>query len=253
VGSGSKFSLKCSRFPRRAAASYGSVTNKCSPRRPARRVRLPLSFGAERRHGIDELSIDVDLSDAGQPCKAPCERLPRDRGGRAARDARCTPRESDRARFHDFAVSFGRAAPGATVATAEQGFVAVRVRAELPADLAPPASSRRDRVIIVDGSQSQRQNLSPPSGSWRSVSAQPWKAGERFALRSADSACDTLPKAGLAPAAGQVLVDAQALLKARKAGRRSDLAGALRAAGRAGGARSGRASRVHRRRRAQRG
>jgi hypothetical protein len=229
--SGSKFSLKVFPIPargsRKVVLRYQQVLTSDGPRQV---YVYPLSFGAVRSTPIDELSIDLDLSDGGQAVQGAAP------SGYAAtveagpRSTHVALRAKGTAPDHDFAVSFGRPAPGATVAASEQGFVALRLRAELPADLPSPAFQPRDRVLVVDASQSQSTESFAAArelafGVLRSV-----EPGERFALLVCDSACDAVPKAGLSPAAGQVLDEAQALLKARKPAGASDLAGALRAA-----------------------
>jgi len=229
--SGSKFSLKVFPIPARGSRKlvlrYQQVLSSDGPRAV---YVYPLSFGAERRTTIDDLSIDIDLSDAGQAVQGAVA------SGYAAtvqagpRATHVAVRAKASAPDHDFAVSFGRATPSATVATAEQGFVALRLRAELPADLPPPTFEPRDRVIVVDASQSQSSESLAAARQLALGILRGVEPGERFALMVCDSACDTVPKTGLSPAAGQVLSDAQALLKARKPAGASDLAGALRAA-----------------------
>ncbi|HXK20697.1 MAG TPA: VIT domain-containing protein, partial [Polyangiaceae bacterium] len=229
--SGSKFSLKVFPIPargnRKLRLRYQQVLTSDGPRAV---YVYPLSFGAERRTAIDELSMDVDLSDGGQAVQGAVV------SGYAAsvtagpRATHVALRARATAPDHDFAVSFGRAAPGATVATAEQGFVAVRLRAELPADLPPPVFEPRDRVLVVDGSQSQSAESFAAARELALGILRSLEPDERFALMVCDSACDSVPKTGLVPALGQVLGDAQVLLKARKPAGASDLAGALRAA-----------------------
>jgi Vault protein inter-alpha-trypsin domain/von Willebrand factor type A domain len=229
--SGSKFSLKVFPIPARGSRKlvlrYQQVLTSDGPRQV---YVYPLSFGAARRTAIDDLSIDVDLSDGGQAVQGALA------SGYAAtveagpRATHVALRAKATAPDHDFAVSFGRPEPGATVASSEQGFVALRLRAELPADLPVPAFQPRDRVLVLDASQSQSVESFAAGKELALAMIRSVEPGERFALLVCDSACEAVPKTGLVPATGQVLGDAQALLKARKPAGASDLAGALRAA-----------------------
>jgi Vault protein inter-alpha-trypsin domain/von Willebrand factor type A domain len=229
--SGSKFSLKVFPIPARGSRKlvmrYQQVLTSDGPRQA---YVYPLSFGAERRTPIDELSLDVELSDGGQPTQNvvvsgyPAVVQP------APRSTRVTVRAKASAPDHDFTVSFGRATPTATVASSEQGFVAVRLRAELPSDALVPTFQPRDRVLVVDASQSQSAESFAAVKELALGMLRSLEPDEHFALLLCDSACDTLPKAGLSPATGQAVAEAKALLKARKPSGSSDLAGALRAA-----------------------
>ncbi len=229
--SGSKFSLKVFPIPargsRRLTLRYQQVLTADGPRQA---YVYPMSFGAERRTPIDDVSIDVELSDGGQPTQAVVP------SGYAAtveptpRSTRVTMRAKASAPDHDFVVSFGRAAPSATVATSESGFVAVRLRAELPNDAPVPVFQPKDRVLVIDASQSQSAESFAAVKELALGMLRSLEPDEHFALLVCDSACDTLPKTGLAPATGQAVAEAKALLKARKPSGSSDLAGALRTA-----------------------
>jgi Ca-activated chloride channel family protein len=229
--SGSKFSLKVFPIPakgsRKVVLRYQQVLTSDGPRQT---YVYPLSFGAERKTPIDDLSIDVDISDAGF---AP-ERVIA--SGYAA-TVEATPkvahvalRAKATAPDHDFAVSFGRSKPSDTVATAEPGFAAVRLRAELPPGLPAPAFQPRDRVLVVDASHSQSAQSFAAVQTLALAVLNGLEPEERFALMLCDSACESVPKIGLSPATGQAMAEAKGLLKARKPAGSSDLAGALRAA-----------------------
>ncbi|HEX2875964.1 MAG TPA: VIT domain-containing protein, partial [Polyangiaceae bacterium] len=229
--SGSKFSLKVFPIPakgsRKVVLRYQQVLTSDGPRQT---YVYPLSFGAERKTPIDDLSIDVDISDAGfapdrvvaSGYAATVEGTPK--AARVALRAKATSPD------HDFAVSFGRSNPGATVAAAEPGFVAVRLRAELPPELPAPAFQPRDRVLVVDASHSQSAQSFAAVQTLALAVLNGLEPEERFALMLCDSACESVPKVGLAPATGQAMAEAKGLLKARKPAGSSDLAGALRSA-----------------------
>ena len=229
--SGSKFSLKVFPIPakgsRKVVLRYQQVLTSDGPRQT---YVYPLSFGAERRTPIDELSIDVELSDGGFAAQGviasgyPATVEPTAKATRVALRARGSAPD------HDFAVSFGRPAPSTTLATVEQGFVAVRLRAELPVGTPAPAFQARDRVLVVDASHSQSAQSFTVAQTLALAVLNGLEPDERFALLLCDSACEAVPKSGLAPATGQALAEAKGLLKARKPAGASDLAGALRTA-----------------------
>jgi hypothetical protein len=229
--SGSKFSLKVFPIPakgsRKVVLRYQQVLTSDGPRQT---YVYPLSFGAERRTPIDELSIDVELSDGGFPAQRVVASGYAATVEVAQKATRVVVRAQASAPDHDFAISFGREQPGATVATAEPGFVAVRMRAELPAELPTPAFQPRDRVLVVDASHSQSAESFAAVQALALGVLHGLEAEERFALLVCDSACEAIPKSGLAPATGQALAEAKGLLKGRKPAGASDLAGALRAA-----------------------
>lgn len=228
---GSEFSLKIFPIPAKGSRTvvlrYQQVLTADGPRQA---YIYPLSFGAERRTSIDELSIDVELSDGGQAVQGVVVR------GYAAQvqpgpqsthvGLRVTGSSPDR----DFALSFKRAAPSTTVATTEQGFVAMRLRAELPADLPAPVFRRHDRVLIVDGSHSQSSEAFAAAQELALGVVRGLEPDERFALLVCDSACESVPASGLSAPTGKALDDAQALLQKRKPAGASDIAGALVAA-----------------------
>jgi len=251
--SGSKFSLKVFPIPakgsRRLILRYQQVLTSDGPRQT---YVYPLSFGAERRTPIDDLSIDVELSDGGQPAAAVVPSGYPATIQAAPQATRVALRIKGSAPDHDFVVGFGRATPSSTVATSEQGFVSVRLRAELPPELSAPAFQPRDRVLVVDASNSQSSESFRAAQQLSLAILRGVEQDEHFALLLCDSACESFPKTGLSPATGQALAEAKGLLKARKPaglgfGRRP--ASGRRACSRRGG----RASGVRGRRRSQRG
>lgn len=229
--SGSKFSLKVFPIPakgsRKVVLRYQQVLTSDGPRQT---YVYPLSFGTERRTPIDELSIDVELSDGGfAPQRVVASGYPATVEA-TPKVTRVAVRAKVSAPDHDFAVSFGREQPGATVAAAESGFVAMRLRAELPVGLPTPAFQPRDRVLVVDASHSQSLESFAAVQALALGVLRGLEPEERFALLVCDSACEAVPKSGLAPASGSALAEAKGLLKVRKPAGASDLAGALRAA-----------------------
>jgi len=229
--SGSKFSLKVFPIPakgsRKVVLRYQQVLTSDGPRQT---YVYPLSFGAERRTPIDDLSIDVEVSDGGLAAEGVVASGYPATVEAAAKVTRVALRAKGSAPDHDFAVSFGRPAPSATLATTEQGFVAMRLRAELPPGTLAPVFQPRDRVLVVDASHSQSAQSFASAQSLALAVLNGLEPDERFALLLCDSACEAVPKAGLSPATGQALAEAKGLLKTRKPAGSSDLAGALRAA-----------------------
>lgn len=228
---GSQFSLKVFPLPahgsRKVILRYQQVLTSDGPRQA---YVYPLSFGAERRTAIDELSIDVDLSDGGAPAQGVVPSGYAATVSSAGKATHVALRASRTAPDHDFAISFARPAPSAVVAASEGGFVAMRLRAELPPDAAAPAFQPRDRVLVLDGSGSQSTESLAASRELLLSMLRGLEPDEGFAVLVCDSACESVPKTGVAPATGQVVDDALALVKARKPHGASDLAGALRAA-----------------------
>jgi Vault protein inter-alpha-trypsin domain/von Willebrand factor type A domain len=229
--SGSKFSLKVFPIPakgsRKVVLRYQQVLTSDGPRQT---YVYPLSFGAERRTPIDDLAIDVEVSDGGFAAQGVVANGYAATVNAAATATHVALHAKGSAPDHDFAVSYGRPAPSATVATAELGFVAMRLRAELPPGVLAPAFQARDRVLVVDASHSQSAESFAAVQELALGILHGLEPDERFALLLCDSACEAVPKSGLAVATGQALAEAKGLLKARKPAGASDLAGALRAA-----------------------
>lgn len=228
---GSEFSLKIFPIPAKGSRTvvlrYQQVLTSDGPRQA---YIYPLSFGAERRTAIDELSIDVELSDGGQAVQGLVARGYPVQIQPGPQSTHVSLRATGTAPDHDFALSFKRPVPDAVLATTERGFVAMRLRAELPADMPAPQFQRRDRVLIVDASHSQSQESFAAAAELALGIARGLESDERFALLVCDSACEAVPAAGLAPATAKALGEAEALLKRRKPAGASDIAGALVAA-----------------------
>lgn len=228
---GSEFSLKIFPIPAKGSRTvvlrYQQVLTADGPRQA---YVYPLSFGAERRTVIDELSIDVELSDGGQAVQGLVARGYAAKVEPGPQSTHVSFRASGTAPDHDFALSFKRPAPSTALGTTEQGFVALRLRAELPADMPAPLFQRRDRVLVVDASHSQSKESFAAAQELALGIVRSLEPDERFALLLCDSACTAVPAAGLAPATSQALDEAEALLKKRKPAGASDIAGALVAA-----------------------
>src|SRR6185369_5347355 len=145
---GSAFSLKIFPIPAKGSRKVSlRYQQTLSSDGPSQAYVYPLSFGAERRTPIDELSIELDVSDAGLAVEDVVASGYPAIVTATPQATRITLRASASAPDRDFNVSYRRATPGATLGTSEQGFLALRLHAELPADLAPPAFQRRDRVL----------------------------------------------------------------------------------------------------------
>jgi Ca-activated chloride channel family protein len=228
---GSEFSLKIFPIPAKGSRTvvlrYQQVLTADGPRQA---YIYPLSLGAERRTVIDELSIDVELSDGGQAVQGLVARGYAAQIQPGPQSTHVSLRATGSAPDRDFALSFKRPAPAAVIATTEGGFVAMRLRAQLPADMPAPLFQRRDRVLVVDASHSQSQESFAAARELALGIARGLEADERFALLVCDSACETVPAAGLSPATAKALDEAEALLKKRKPAGASDIAGALVAA-----------------------
>jgi hypothetical protein len=228
---GSEFALKVFPLPargnRRVVLRYQQVLTSDGP---SQAYVYPLSFGSERRTAIEELRIEVALSDGAEPVQGVVP------GGYPAtvstskQASHVVLRATNTAPDHDFVVSYRRAAPGATTAVAEQGFVAMRLRAELPPGSPPPRFQTRDRVVVLDASHSQSRESFAAGQALALESLRSLEPDERFALLICDSACEARPASGLAPANSAALAEAEALVKARQPSGASDLAGALKAA-----------------------
>lgn len=228
---GSEFSLKVFPLPahgsRKVVLRYQQVLTADGP---SQSYVYPLSFGAERRTPIDDLSIDVELSDGGQ---AVAGALPTGYPATVSTLARATHvslKAINTTPDHDFAIGFRRAAPGAILGSAEQGFVAMRLRAELPPGAQTPPFQQLDRVVVLDASQSQSADAFAATQRLAFDLLRSLEPDEQFALLVCDSACEAFPKAGLSKVFGGALSEAQAFIGSRKPAGSSDLAGALKAA-----------------------
>ena len=228
---GSEFSLKIFPIPAKGSRTvvlrYQQVLTADGPHQA---YVYPLSFGAERRTLIDELSIDVELSDGGRAVQGLVARGYPAKIQPGPQSTHVSLRATGTAPTHDFALSFKRPVPAGALATIERGFVAMRLRAELPADMPAPLFQRRDRVLVVDASHSQSQESFAAARELALGIARGLEADERFALLLCDSACESVPATGLSPATSQALTAAEALLKQRRPAGASDIAGALVAA-----------------------
>lgn len=228
---GSRFSLKVFPLPahgsRKVVLRYQQVLTSDGARQA---YVYPFSFGEERSTKIDELSIDLDLSDGGRAVtgvKASGYAATVSDAGKAAH---VSLKANGTAPDHDFAVSFSRPAPDSVVGASEGGFVAMRLRAELPPGAGAPVFQPRDRVLVLDASSSQSAQGLAGSRELMLSMLRGLEPDERFAVLVCDSACESVPKAGMANATGQVVDDAVALVGKRQPRGSSDIAGALRAA-----------------------
>lgn len=228
---GSEFSLKVFPIPargrRKLSLRYQQTLGSDGP---SQVYTYPLSLGAARSTLIDDLSIDVDVSDAGEAVRdVSVSGYPATVSSNPSavhvsmRSARSAPQQ-------DFAVSYRRATPGATLGTAEPGFVALRLRAELPPEMPVPRFERRDRVVVVDASQSQSAESFAAAQRLALGVVRALEPDERFALLLCDSACESLPKTGLSAVGGGALGELSSFVMKRKPSGASDIAGALRAA-----------------------
>jgi len=245
---GSEVSLKVFPLPahgtRKIVLAYDQVLPEASGQV---RYLYPLSLGQDRAIFIDDFSIDVTAADATASLVA--VRTP----GYAATTAPSGPLHvgySARAftPASDFVLEYERApsaGPGASaypawrgplnaatpigkVASAEDGYLTMRLPVRIPTG--PQSSTRPDRAIVLDVSQSQsKETLAGEIAIARGVLRR-LDPEERFTLLACDSACSTYPDDGLATASTATIEDAGRWLSARAVGGSSDIAGALLAA-----------------------
>jgi hypothetical protein len=248
--SGSKFSLKIFPIPAKGSRKVLLAYNQALPEQGARaRYVYPLSLGAERATRIDDFSISVTLADTvskltdvSTPGYAADVRTEERRASVSYAARTFVPEK-------DFVVGYERVEPadlqlsayvpkwgefkadgleGAAAQAAEDpGFVAMRVRAELPQDAPVPAFQRRDRILVVDTSHSQsKQTLAGEMRLAVGILRQ-MDPDERFAVLACDSACESSPPSGLVAATEASVVEAERWLAQRAPSGSSDLAGAL--------------------------
>jgi len=250
--SGGRFSLTIFPIPakqgRRVLLSY----DQALPRRAGvTRYVYPMSLGAERATQIDELSFELRASDSRSALgQVQVPHYPAEvKGGQ---DLAVSFRARSFVPTADMVVSFAtEPRPGAQLsahvpgwgkanegladielAGGERGFFALRLVAAVPADALRSAFVRRDRAIIVDTSHSQSAETLAGERAMAAELLRQLDPDERFVVLACDSACETYPEEGLAPATADALRPAVEWLAQRTAGGSSDLAGALLAAAR---------------------
>lgn len=246
---GGDFSLKIFPLPakgsRKVRIAYDQVVKESGGRI---RYAYPLSVGAERATTVDDFSVQVRVTDT----RAPVEELEtpsyatskavEDRGVRVAFSAK------QFAPAHDFVVSYARPAQdeadlaayvpswgelkgvgldGAARGAADgTGYVALRLRADLPMGMTP-AHVRRERAIIVDASHSQSKETLDGEAKLAAGLVRQLDADERFVVLACDSACTTYPSAGLATPGDEHVTELEKWLASRSPSGSSDVAGAL--------------------------
>src|SRR5262249_52106184 len=118
------------------------------------------------------------------------------------------------------------------------GYFALRVRADLPAGLAPE-HVRRDRAIVVDTSHSQSKETLAGEAKLAAGLVGQLDPDEKFVVLACDSACVTFPESGLATPTDANVAELGRWLSSRTPTGSSDVSGALLDAARrldAGGA-----------------
>jgi Ca-activated chloride channel family protein len=245
---GGDFSLKIFPLPakgsRKVRIAYDQVVKESAGRV---RYAYPLSVGAERATNIDDFSIQVRVTDTRAPVEEletpryATQRSGEDRGVKVAFTAK---------RFvpaNDFVVSYARATQdeadlaayvpswgelkgvgldGAARGADGHGYVALRLRADLPMGMTP-AHVRRDRAIIVDTSHSQSKETLDGESRLAAGLLRQLDADERFVVLACDSACATYPASGLATSTDEHLGELEKWLATRVPSGSSDIAGAL--------------------------
>lgn len=251
--SASEFSLKIFPIPAKGRRRVVLAYDQALPEEQASaggggavaRYVYPMSLGADRATTIDDFSIEVSVAEGGgltgvEPAGYPAALRTGREGATVSWAARqFTPSA-------DLVVSYRKAPAAGAPASAywpekepgASGYVALRVRADLPPGAKPP-EPRRDRAIVVDVSHSQsRDTLAEEvrlaSAMLRSmiggVGGVGGVGGERFVVLACDSDCETYPADGLAPAGGPEVTAAERWLEQRAPRGSSDLGGALAAA-----------------------
>jgi hypothetical protein len=245
---GGDFSLKIFPLPakgsRKVRIAYDQVVKESGGRI---RYAYPLSVGAERATTIDDFSMQVRVTDT----RAPVEELEtpqyatsksgEDRGVRIAFSAkqfvpandfvvsyaRPTQDEADLAAYvPSWGELKGVGLDGAARGADENGYVALRLRADLPMGMTP-AHVRRDRAIVVDASHSQSKETLEGEAKLAVGLVRQLDADERFVVLACDSACVAYPPAGLATPTDEHLTELERWLSSRSPSGSSDLAGAL--------------------------
>ncbi|HMI85037.1 MAG TPA: VIT domain-containing protein [Polyangiaceae bacterium] len=245
---GGDFSLKIFPLPakgsRKVRIAYDQVVAESGGRL---RYAYPLSVGAERATTIDDFSVQVRVHDtraAVEELETPSyatSKAGEDRGVRIAFSAKqFVP-------AHDFVVSYARppqdeadlaayvpswgelkgaGLDGAARGADGNGYVALRLRADLPMGMTP-AHVRRDRAIIIDASHSQSKETLDDEAKLAVGLVRQLDADERFVVLACDSACSTYPSSGLATPRDEQVAELEQWLGSRSPSGSSDLAGAL--------------------------
>jgi hypothetical protein len=248
---GSEFSLKVFPLPAHGKRQVVLAYNQVLPVAGGRvRYVYPLSLGKDRATRIDDLGIQVTVSnttlvphDPVTPNYAPALTTTgtalsaQYSAQKVAPDAdfvlayrQDTPEDRFAAAAYLPELGEFKASPAAGVGQAPPGdgrYVALRLRADLPADAQVPAGGLRDRAIVIDVSQSQSaETVAAAAGLVKAILTD-LDADERFVLLACDSACTSFPAAGLAKAGEQSFVEVLQWLQKLSPGGASDVAGAL--------------------------
>jgi Ca-activated chloride channel family protein len=250
---GGDFSLKIFPLPakgsRKVRIAYDQVVKESGGRI---RYAYPLSVGAERATTIDDFSVQVRVTDT----RAPVEELETPSYATSkARDDRGVRLGFSAKQFvpaHDFVVSYARPTQdeadvaayvpswgelkgagldGAARGADGSGYVALRMRADLPLGMTP-VHVRRDRAIVVDASHSQSKETLEGEAKLAVGLVRQLDADERFVVLACDSACTAYPPSGLAAPIDEHLSALEKWLASRSPSGSSDVAGALNEAAR---------------------
>jgi len=212
------------------------------------RYVYPLSLGEARANKIDELSISVTASDPnGEPLDVETPHYQ----ATIAREAKTVTATFDAKAFSpvaDFVLAWRTPRPSAIDAAAfvpawgapnelgldrtakaagTQSYGAMRLAIGLPEGVAPPAFKKRDRVVVIDTSQSQSKETLDAEVKLALAIARYLEPDERVAILACDSACSSYPDNGLAPASEATFAAAEAWTKSLAPGGSSDVAGAI--------------------------
>lgn len=210
------------------------------------RYVLPLSLGAARANAIDDLAIDVTVSESGgAPEGLAAVGYPAEIA-RAASEATAKLSQTGARPDRDFALAWRRK-PAPVEASAfvpawgtggalgldrtakaagSQSYFALRIVPGLAKDAPAPPFVRRDRIVVLDTSQSQSAETLAAAARLAVAAARSLDPDERFLFLACDAACSAHDKA-LVPATEAALSAAETWAKALVPGGSSDVAGAL--------------------------
>lgn len=246
--SGGEFSLKI--FPiapkssRKVLLAYNQALRSEGGRM---RYTYPLSLGADRANTIDNFAISIRVSDSSPWIgDAMTEGLP---AALKMEDGKLSALYSAESFSPngDFHLSYSRgesekakqASLSADVAVyqpkegefSETGdkaaFAAIRLRAELPANMSPPSRVRRDVAVVIDKSHSQSRETLEGEVKLALGIIRQMDPDERYVVLACDSSCIAYPEAGTSEVNAKAFVKTKAWLEQIRPGGASDIAGAL--------------------------
>jgi Ca-activated chloride channel family protein len=259
---GGDFSLKVFPLPAKGSRKVRLAYDQIVPSSAGRlRYVYPFGGGSERATRIDDFSVHVVASDGRAKIDDPevtgyAAKLRRSSGSIEAeyRGKNVSPTQ-------DFVLSYGRERAadaelslytpalgdqknqplaGAAIGATGDGYFALRLTADMPANGRSLAHTRRDRVVVVDASHGQSEETLRAGLRLATALVRQLDDDERFAVLACDSGCASYPDSGLAPTGSASSEGLARWTRDRFAHGSSDVAGALMdAAARLDGAAAG--------------